>query len=341
MKRNLVVKALWIPLLLGILATGASGAAVDGLLKGLSVGTPVEYENLTVFPLTGRATGSTSYLTLDKAIRDGDVIVEEKDGGSVNTVRIRNQSDRYVFALAGEIITGARQTRMLQRDVVIPPKSKWLDLSVFCVEHGRWSGTSEQFSSKGQIVTGALRGKANQTRDQSEVWAEVSRNNAALSIETATDRFDAVFEDEEVQQKLDGYRRGLEAAVPRFAANVLGVAVAVGDRVVCVDVFGSPGLFKKMWSRLLESYVIDAIARKPSGATDAADVRDFLADAAEGETVVQAGIGAGQLYQIEAGRLSGSALVRGSEVVHLDLFPVEESDSSPLRLDIRRQGINR
>lgn len=341
MRRSLIVRVLGGVLLFGALTGAARGAAVDGLLKGLSVGAPVEYENLTVFPLTGRATGSTGYLTLDKAIRDGDVEVEEKDGGDVNTVRIRNRSDRYVFGMAGEIITGAKQTRMLERDVVLPPKSGWLDLSVYCVEHGRWSDASEQFSSKGQIVTGALRGTANQTQSQSEVWAEVSRNNAALDIAAPTDRFDAVFEDATVQEQLARYRGNLEEQVPRLAPNVLGVAVASGDRIVCVDVFASPALFKKMWSRLLESYVIDAVARQPKGAVDAADVRGLLSDAAGAETVLQAGIGEGQLYRLEADGVTGSALVRGSEVVHLDLFPEVEAESSPLRLDIRRQGTER
>ncbi len=138
-----------------VLAGAAVAAPADRVvtvLEGLKPGNPVKHGNLTVFPLIGKATGSMNYTMLDKAIRKGYVEVQEKDGGDVNTVRIRNKSDKYVFGMAGEMITGAKQNRMLQKDVLLHPKSGWLDLSVYCVEHGRWHGSSMDFSSK------ALRG---------------------------------------------------------------------------------------------------------------------------------------------------------------------------------------
>jgi hypothetical protein len=301
----------------------------------------VSHANLTVFPLTGPATGTRDYVTLDRAISKGWVEVEEKDGGEVNTVRLRNKSDKRVFGMAGEIITGAKQTRMLQKDVMLPAKSGWLDLSVYCVEHGRWHGESEQFGTKGQIAAGRVRGNAANNQSQGEVWAEVSKSNADLGIVTGTDRFDAVYEDETVQDQLEEYRRGLETAVPALKPDAIGVAVAVGGRLVCVDVFSSPAMFRKMWPRLLESYVVDALARQPGGKTMAADISDFLGRAATAPLVSQPTVGSGQLLRIDGADLAGSALVSGAEVVHMDLFPDAETGSSPLRLDIRRSGSQR
>jgi hypothetical protein len=244
-----------------------------------------------------------------------------------------------VFGLAGEIISGAKQNRMLEKDVLLPPKSAWLDLSVYCVEHGRWHGASMSFESKGQIAAGRVRGTAANSQSQSEVWDEVSRNNADLGIVTETDRFDAVYDDHSVQTQLNGYEKALKTQVPQLGPNVLGVAVAVGDRLVCCDVFGSKALFAKMWPRLLESYVIDAISREPSGTTSRDDVAGFLKQAAGASAVKQATVGAGQLYRLEDDAVAGQALVFQQGVVHLDLFPGEEQDdANPLRLDIRRQG---
>jgi hypothetical protein len=324
-----------------LLLGGAIASPVTGVIKGLVVGSSISHGNLTLFPLTGKATGSVTYVTLDKAIKKGWVEVQEKDGGSVNTVRVRNKSAKRVFGMAGEIITGAKQNRMLEHDVLLPSESGWLDLPVYCVEHGRWHGAEMGFGSKGQIAAGRVRGKATNDQSQSSVWAEVSANNAALGVETSTGRFDAVYDDETVQDGLREYKAELQDKVPELAPNALGVAVVVGDRLVCVDAFSSPAMFRKMWSRLLDSYVIDALSRQPSGKMSRQQVSDFLKEATAASIVQQPTVGGGQLTRIEGDEATGSALVSGKEVIHLDLFPADESESTPMRLDIRREGSQR
>lgn len=315
----------------------AAANPLPGVLGGLAVRPAVSYRNLTVFPLVGNAGGTGGYLTLDRAIARGQVEVQEKDGGDVNRVRVRNVSDSHVFGLAGEIITGAKQNRMLSRDVLLPPKSGWLELSVYCVEHGRWHGESMEFSSKGQVAAGRVRAKAANTRSQDAVWGEISANSADLGVAAPTSRFDAVFDDDGVQEELKAYRERLETQVPALAPGVVGVAVAVGGRLVCVDVFGSPAMFRSLWPRLLESYVVDALALKPVGTLAVAEVRAALKEAAAATRVALPSVGAGQAWRLEGTSVTGSALVRGREVVHLDLFPTEETDGPPPRLDIRRQ----
>ena len=186
-----------------------------------------------------------------------------------------------------------------------------------------------------------MRSKAANDQSQSSVWAEVGANNEALGIETSTGRFDAVYDDETVQDGLREYRDKLHDKVPELAPNALGVAVVVGNRLVCVDAFSSPAMFRKMWSRLLDSYVIDALSRRPSGKMTRQQVSDFLKEAATASIVLQPTVGGGQLMRIEGEEATGSALVSGKEVIHLDLFPSDEGESSPLRLDIRRQGSQR
>ena len=345
--REVVVKqktragSIAVPLMVMLLLGGAIANPVPGVLKGLVVGAPVSHGNLTLFPLDGRATGSTVYATLDKAIRKGWVEVREKDGGDVNTVRVRNKSDKPVFGMAGEIITGAKQNRMLEHDVLLPSESGWLDLPVYCVEHGRWHGAGMEFGSKGQIAAGRVRGKAAKDQSQSSVWAEVAENNEELGVVTSTGRFDAVYDDKTVQDGLREYKDELHDRVPELAPNALGVAVVVGNRLVCVDAFSSPAMFRKMWSRLLDSYVIDALSRQPSGKMTRQQVSDFLKEAAAASIVQQPTVGGGQLMRIEGDEATGSALVSGKEVIHLDLFPADESESTPMRLDIRREGSQR
>ncbi len=41
--------------------------------------------------------------------------------------------------LAGEILLGGKQNRVMTEDILLPPLSAPVDLQVYCVEQGRWS----------------------------------------------------------------------------------------------------------------------------------------------------------------------------------------------------------
>jgi hypothetical protein len=276
---------------------------------------------------------------LDEAIRSGQLRVQEKDGGEVNTVRVRNSGKTYVFGMAGEIVSGAKQDRMLQNDILLPPGSGWLDVPVFCTEHGRWTGSTMQFGSKGQMVAGRVRERAAKTASQSEVWAEVDAARRDLRVETPTGAFAKVYEEPTVQRQVDAYTAKLDR-VPDAAPDASGVLVAIGSEVVCVDAFGSAELFRKMWPKLLRSYVIDAVSHTPKGRLSTKEAQSFLRTAASGELSNRPTIGAGTLQRIDALNATGSALVFGKQVVHLDLFPgsaPQPEDGPTPQLQFRRQ----
>ena len=56
-----------------------------------------------------------------------------------------NNSKRPLILLAGEIVTGGKQDRVIGKDRIIPAESDPIDLGVFCVEPGRWTGSSDRF----------------------------------------------------------------------------------------------------------------------------------------------------------------------------------------------------
>jgi hypothetical protein len=316
-----------------------SGSAATVLLARVTVKNPSAYGNLTLFPLVGPAATNSGYVLLDAAIRSGQVKVQEKDQGEVNKVRMKNTGKNYVFGIAGEIVSGARQDRMLQDDVLLPPGSGWLDVSVYCTEHGRWTGTSMDFGTKGYVASGQVRERAAKTRSQQEVWDEVDAAHAGLGVATPSRAFAKVYEDKDAQEQARPYYDKLDR-LPELCPNALGVVVAVGSRIICVDAFGSPALFRKMWPKLLRSYVVDAMQSRPAGKIGQKQVQQFTDDAALADVSDQPTVGAGRLQRLTAANASGSALVFRSTVVHLDLFPdsnPETRDGSAPRLDFRRQ----
>jgi hypothetical protein len=314
------------------------GPAATRLLAGITVKSSSGYKNLTLFPLVGRVSAYSSYTLLDDAIRSGQVRVQEKDGGQVNTVRVKNTGKTYVFGIAGEIVSGAKQDRMLEDDVLLPPGSGWLDVPVYCTEHGRWSGTSESFGTKGYVASGRVRRRAAETQSQEAVWDEVDAAHKGLGVAAQSRAFASVYEDKRAQEQAKPYIDELDR-LPDLCPGALGVVVAVGNRIVCVDAFGSSALFRSMWPKLLRSYVVDAMQSRPAGKIGQKQVQRFIDDAALAEVTDQPTVGAGRLQRLSAGNASGSALVFRGSLVHLDLFPGSSfatGDGPAPRLDIRR-----
>src|SRR5262249_29642771 len=148
------------------------------------------------FPVVAAKVHDTSdFLTLDEGIRSGDVVVTEvgnmhtmvrrqmpnhhpPGGPQVNTLVLVNNSKRPLILLAGEIVTGGKQDRIVGKDRIIAPESDPVDLSVFCVEHGRWTETSQKFGYyKNFMAQPSVRKQAMAEKDQTKVWAAVKSEN--------------------------------------------------------------------------------------------------------------------------------------------------------------------
>ena len=107
---------------------------------GYKVLDPIRHGNLTVFPVVAAKTYPTSeFLTLDEGLRSGEVVVTEAgsvqglvrrhatppvhDGAQVNRLVLVNNSKRPLLLLAGEIVSGGKQDRVISKDRIVPPES--------------------------------------------------------------------------------------------------------------------------------------------------------------------------------------------------------------------------
>ncbi len=158
---------------------------------GWNVGQPATYENLSIFPLLAPQDADTSdFETLDAALASGDAIVTEqgdylrrtRDGyvpqqlsnsARVNQLVLIHRGKRPLILLAGEVVSGGKQDRIIGKDRIVPIGSAPLPLDVFCVEHGRWTGASDQFSAGNMMVHPSVREEAAVAQDQVQVWAAV------------------------------------------------------------------------------------------------------------------------------------------------------------------------
>ena len=101
---------------IGVLFGGLSGEREISVRTG---------EAIRIMPGAPMPDHADAVVMVERTRRDGDdgVLVEQA-------------------APPGEILVGGQQDRTLADELIVPPKTKQMPLDVFCVEHGRWTGSS-------------------------------------------------------------------------------------------------------------------------------------------------------------------------------------------------------
>ena len=287
------------------------------------VGDPIRHEALTVFPLFADSLGVVDYLLSDEAIGGGTVTVEEvSEGGSVPKLLVNNTGDARVLFLEGEELKGAKQNRVLNTSVLIAAHSKTL-IPVSCVEQGRWRYRSKNFTSGGshsssklrrhlkQSVGIALKTGQGHTSDQGSVWREVSRQMTSLGSKSESMAMSDTYDSH--QSRLTEFKKALN-----YVEGAAGLAVAVGDKVVAVDVFDKSETCRKVWDRLLSGVIMDALeAEKSEKSAESSDVSCLLDQIRAAAWENTPAVGEGQEYRTDAVPLAhASSLAFGAAVLH-------------------------
>jgi hypothetical protein len=280
-------KFAYIVLAAGGLTCATCAAAADDFYARLSVGEPVVHGKLAFYPLSLAGGGEElgEVLTMAEAVASGKFKVAElEEGATVNTLEVRNDTGKHVILLAGEIVRGAKQDRIISYDTVVPPGGKF-DVDAFCVEAGRWTEVSKHFSYNKEMAPASVRAVAQGKQDQGRVWDAVSKVNAERGAVTETDALTASYDDPAFQADVEKYEKAL-AALAR-GKDVVGVVVVAEGAVKAGDVFANHDLFATVWPRLLSSYAMDAaLAAELGEVPPAADIAAYLAglEQAERET---------------------------------------------------------
>ena len=269
---------------------GAAKAGESRSSEPYKVLPPILHSNLAIFPVvSGHSFDTSQLMTLDEGVRSGQVTITEtgdegglvrpgqpfparRPGAEVNRLVLSNNSNRPLLLLAGEIVTGGKQDRVIASDRIVPANTGPIDLGVFCVEPGRWVGSSSKFGSMGaQMAQPSVRTPAMATRDQEQVWANVRASNSTAAVSVGgpealalagTTSYAKVFNSAPIQQKIAGYGgiEGEQAILRELRAKgAVGVVVAVNGRVMWADIFASTDLLSKYWPKLMRSYVAEAM----------------------------------------------------------------------------------
>jgi hypothetical protein len=219
-------------------------------------------------------------MTLSEGLSHKLVAVSEVGGGgSVNTLLVTNKSERPLLILGGEVVLGGQQDRILGQDTIIPAHEE-MRVQVFCVEHGRWSG-GRQFSAAQGMADTKIRVRAKYRADQSQVWAEVAKKNAAHGVAPSTGTYRNLAAGDDGKKALEPYRAAIGGGIGKLPEKdkVVGVIAAVNGRVTSVELFAKPELFAAYRDKLLDSIYMgaaDSPVDDKAAAPKPADVGAFL-----------------------------------------------------------------
>lgn len=259
---------------------------------------PITHENLTVYFVHGPdALTDVKVMSLQEALERDLAVVHETS--NVNTLAIENRSSEYeLFVQSGDIVKGGKQDRMVQFDMLLPPKSGVVPLAAHCVEQGRWTGRgsedAKQFASSYKCAAGKELKYANASGVQAEVWAKVKRNQerlndnlkANVNAEASPTSFQLTLESAALEAKVAAYEAALKAAGDN-RSNVIGVVFVVNGQVSGAEVYGSNALFRKAWPKLLNSAAVEAVADQTDAPAapppSAREIEKFLAYGATAE----------------------------------------------------------
>jgi len=229
--------------------------------------TAYQFENLQLYPIRANQEffvhhkNLGNYVTLKDGLEKGKVRVTEHSGGTVNTLFIENVSGDTVMVLSGEVVQGGKQDRVIAQDFILPPRSGKQDVSVFCVEHGRWQtrkGGDMSFNQYYSISTNSVRKAATVNKDQQEVWKEVAETTDKNSASTSTGTLAALKDSKDFNGDLENYVNFFKNSFSD-QPNVIGVIVVTGDKILGCDMFATHSIFEKQYPNLLNSYATEAI----------------------------------------------------------------------------------
>ncbi len=317
---------------LGVVAAANAGDSGSSptVTSDYKILAPITHGDLTIFPVVSTKVHDTSdFITLDEGIRSGEVVVTEVgnlhstmrrrspyqthpyQGAEVNRLVLVNNSKHPLILLAGEVVTGGKQDRVVGKDRIVPAESDPVDLSVFCVEHGRWTETSAKFDTHASVMLQpTVRMKAMADQDQQKVWDEVGRSRTAMAAALAsqaspsatpapgqtsetvtvtgassadvialngTSSYAKARENKAVQAQVESItepmQKSYESVIKQLRnQNAVGVVVAVKGHIVWADMFASSALLGKYWPKLLDSYATEALTA--SGARSETSIKE-------------------------------------------------------------------
>lgn len=289
------------------------------------------FGDAAIVQLSSMPLSAFQFLPAGPAIRSSGLIISELTAmGSVGQLTALNNTAGYLLLTDADVLTGAKQNRVVNRSVLLPPSSKTV-IEVSCVERLRWNYKSASFNTPGSVADPDLRSRKAGTfsrmkpeneadfRDtQGEVWDHVSQHLAKEGVHSRTESYEEL-----LQFRMQKEDRVFPQCNPADGCN--GLAVILGGKVISADIFGNEESYKYYFPMLRDAAFT---LSRPGAEKHQCDMHEayFRALAAidefsdAGRHPEEGHTGAGTLHLVETQQLVGFSLMHGEDLIHNALF---------------------
>lgn len=295
------------------------------------------YKTMSVVQFRTDQINTFRYISLSEALKKKSAVIKEvSESGSVNDLSIVNKSDEFIFMSDGDILSGAKQNRVLNTSVLVAPKAT-VTIPVSCVEAGRWRYNKRDFmdseysapsymrSSKAKNVKDSLKINQSYSANQSEVWNEVRSYEQKLGFFSKTSNLSDVYE----------HRKGdINDFIKSFKpeAEMNGMAVFVHNRLLNLEVFNSEKIYGEYFSKLLRSAAFEAmnLTETENELTEAEafyKTNDFMDNTEKLKWDIHKGVGAGEEKRFESADMTGFELSYDEKMIHIVALNLKKDEN--------------
>jgi hypothetical protein len=279
---------------------------------------PVSYRGILVAPLFPRLTPAAAYVTHDEALPLGFKVTEVDAAGLVPELAVTNPLDQDVLLYDGEELIGAKQNRILNVTVLVAAGSKTA-IPVSCVEEGRWHAQSAAFASAPQAAHPELRRRKGELLSADPMARGIAQHEVWEAVRESAERHGA---HSPTMAQADTYRSREDALAALRGAFPLqhgqsGALLAIDDQL-CLDYVSQPAAFARLYPKLLDGYLLDALGRLDREPRDG--LGEFL-DAVEAAPRSHGpSAGLGDDLRLASETVLGSGLELDGELIQLCAF---------------------
>ncbi len=245
-------------------------AVFENPLSFLKLGTPQDYENMTVIPIIVQDEKFLEFITIKEAEELELIEIVETD--TVNQLEVINKSDKQVLIPFGMTVHGGKQDRTIWEPILLPAggkqnvfKDKYEAISqkysipAKCIEQSRWNYTGKRgFKSTNMRLHPNVAYQSISAAGQGAVWGEIQSHRTEMNYAAGVAPTQSYLEMTKITEKQTS------KIIKNFenVRNQCGVAVFINSEFIGIEFYANPKVWKTMSNDILKAFSIEALRFK-------------------------------------------------------------------------------
>ena len=296
------------------------------------IGNPVTQDKFIVYPLIKTEVSSVVLGLLEAEEKELAWIQETEGSENVEILEAINKSKSPVLIPYLHQVEGGKQDRTIFEPILIPigyNESNPLKIPAKCIEQSRWRysssrgvTTSMKFKSAKTRMASQMANVSAKAGDQSTVWESVYAVAGALDLgeeDAPTHSYREIQERSyEKDEDLKILQETLSAAIN--LENQVGIVCAYGDKLLGLEIYGSPNLWIQFKDLVLKGFLTDKVFMQKQKTTQMLpdNLEEILRDEfMDLEVKKEEATGTGDLFRFNNKKWQGISINYQGNPIHL------------------------